>query len=323
MSIHKAKSMINIAKRKIKSIQMRKYQKQLSALKYYQFDIFYDLSERFADFYCKINNYDISRFTTHGWEEFNKLHERMFLPRPPFAFLRIPTVKNQMFVAIGGKWMHEEIDFLEKKVPGEKLKSLLQEDYCGDPILSSSKYLTSHNSIHHLYHLIRFSEKVDVDLKTINNVVEWGGGYGNTAKIFKRLNNTITYTIIDTPLFSCIQWLYLATILGEENVNFISEPKQCIQSKKINILPLCFIENNIHKTDLFIAEWSLSESSQYSQDYVESCNFFESKHFLLAYQESSDKVPLAGRVGAIAEKKGAKIKRIDFLPGSSNYYAFK
>ena len=318
----KIAAMINIAKRKIKNIRMRKYQKQLSALKYYQFEKFGDLSERFADFYYKINNYDISRFTTPLWEKYNKLLERMFLPRPPFAFLRIPTIKNTMFVSIGGNWMREEIDFLEKKVSGEKLKSLLLEDYCGDPILSSSKYMASHNSIHHLYHLIRFSEKVD--LKTINNIVEWGGGYGNTAKIFKRLNdNNITYTIIDTPLFGCMQWIYLATIFGDEQINFITEPGQDIKSNKINLLPICFLENYDLKGKLFIAEWSLSESSKYSQDYVESCNFFESKHLLLAYQESSDRVPYANRVGTIAEKKGAEIERIDFLPGSGNYYAFK
>ena len=317
------KSIINIANRKIFNIKIRPYYKILKKLKYYQFDKFNLISRRFSEIYYKLNSYNISNFTTTLWEDYNKLLEKIFLPGPPFSFLRIPVIKNTMFVAAGGKWMKHELDFLEKQINDEKLKFLLEEDYCGDPILSSSKYITSHNSIHHLYHLIRLSKQVDLDLSRVNDVIEWGGGYGNTAKIFRRLNNDITYTIIDTPLFSCIQWLYLATILGEENINFISEPKQCIQYNKINILPLCFLKNHNLNSDLFIATWSLSESSKYSQDFVVSHNFFDSKHMLMAYQDSSEKLPDANRIGKIAKKMGAVIERIDFLPGSGNYYIFK
>lgn len=317
------KSIINIANRKIINIKMRPCYKKLKKLKYYQFDKFNLISKKFSEIYYKLNSYNISNFTTTLWEDYNKLLEKIFLPDPPFSFLRIPVIKNTMFVIARGKWMKQELDFLEKQINDEKLKSLLEEDYCGDPILSSSKYITSHNSIHHLYHLIRFSKQVDLDLSRVNDIIEWGGGYGNTAKIFIRLNNDITYTIIDTPLFSCIQWLYLATILGEENINFISEPKQCIQSNKINILPLCFLKNHNLNSDLFIATWSLSESSVYSQDFVVLHNFFDSKHMLMAYQDSSEKLPDANRIGKIAKKMGAVIERIDFLPGSGNYYIFK
>jgi hypothetical protein len=81
------------------------------------------------------------------------------------------------------------------------------------------------------------------------------------------------------------------------------------------------LKNYNLKVDLFIATWSLSESSKYAQDYVNSLNFFDTKHLLIAYQESSREFPHASRIREIAITQGATIIPIKFLPG--NYYAFK
>ena len=190
----------------------------------------------------------------------------------------------------------------------------------GRPNICNSKYLTSHNSIHHLYHLIYFQDKAGVKLDEYNSVLEWGGGYGNMAKIVKRMNREMTYTIIDLPLLSCIQWLYLSTILGENEVNIITESKVGIRYGKINILPLGLLPEQALKTDVFIATWSLSESSKFAQDYVHSVDYFGAGHLLLAFQESSQRLPHASRIRDLIMKRGAKVKAIDFLPG--NYYAF-
>ncbi len=46
-------------------------------------------------------------------------------------------------------------------------------------------------------------------------VVEWGGGYGNLAKLLRRVHGgRPTYVIIDTPLFAALQWLYLSATSG-------------------------------------------------------------------------------------------------------------
>jgi hypothetical protein len=186
----------------------------------------------------------------------------------------------------------------------------------------NSTYLTSHNSIHHLFHLFRFLDKTHCDLDQIDTIVEWGGGYGNMAKIFERLKSTpSTYIIIDIPLFSCIQWLYLTTILGEENVHLLQNAEDTICSQKINLMPICFLGHYKINADLFISTWALSESSKYSQDYVVAHEWFNSKHILLAYQESNKDLPDADRVGKLAKSIGAVIEDIEFLPG--NHYAFR
>jgi hypothetical protein len=295
---------------------------ELIKIKRDQVATFYTLRKNFPDIYNKLKNYNVAQFTTPLWENYNKKLEKTFLPYPPFSFLENPVIMHTMFVAAGGKWLRKELAFLEKKISKNRLKVLLQEDYVGDPLLFNLTYLTSHNSIHHLYHLIRFFDKTRCNLDQIDTTIEWGGGYGNMAKIFKRLKPTSsTYIIIDTPLFSCIQWLYLTTVFGVENVHLLQNAEDIIQAEKINLVPICFLDCREISADLFISTWALSESSKYSQDYVVAHKWFDSKYILLAYQDSCEKLPDAGRLGKLAADIGATIENIEFLPG--NHYAFR
>lgn len=297
-------------------------EKKLIKRKGHQQKTFLHLRRRFPEIHNKLKAYDISRFTIPSWESFNAKFEEVFLPYPPFSFLNDPLIIETMFVTVGGDWMEKEILFLEQKISSRDLKLFLQEDYVGTPLLLNSKYLTSHTSIHHLYHLMKFIDKTQCDLSNIKTVIEWGGGYGNMAKIFSRLKaNPSTYIIIDTPLFSCIQWLYLSSVLGEKNVKLLQTPEDRIDAGKINLLPLCFLNHQKLKADLFISTWALSESSQFSQDYVKDQHWFEADHLLLAYQDSSIDFPNAERIKEITTDTGAIIEDIEFLPG--NHYAFR
>jgi hypothetical protein len=65
----------------------------------------------------------------------------------------------------------------------------------------------------------------------------------------------------------------------------------------------------------------LSESSGYSQEFVQSRRWFQAPRLLLAYQDSNAALPDAGRVGEAARGEGAVIEDIPFLPG--NHYAFR
>ncbi len=155
----------------------------------------------------------------------------------------------------------------------------------------------------------------------INTVVEWGAGYGNFTKLLTRLiGRTGTYILIDSPLISTIQWLYLSTVFGEEKLNFVKKPHSNIEAGKINIVPVGFLDDMDINTDLFVSTWALSESSEYSQRYVASKNWFHAKHLLLAYAESTEQFPLSDLVGEIAKKQGATIEKIDCIKES--YYAF-
>lgn len=309
-------------KRRLFLLRMIGSQIRLARTKHEQIACFDILRNNFSDIYNKLKGYDIAQFTTPLWEVMNARLEKVFLPHPPSFFLRNPTIKNTMFVAAGGKWLREETAFIERRIPRDKLKTILQEDYLGGPRLFNSTYLTSHQSIHHLYHFVRFLETTRCNLNQIDAVVEWGGGYGNMAKIFKRLKPAVsTYVIIDIPLFSCLQWLYLATVLGEKSVNLLQSSADTIHAQKINLLPVCFVGDHKINADLFVSTWALSESSRCSQDYVVNRDWFNAKNILLAYQDNNDKLPEAGRVGKLAADFGAVIEDIEFLRG--NHYAFR
>ncbi len=268
-----------------------------------------------------LEKFDISHYTTPNWKNFNEKVRAALFPEPSFAFLRNPTVMYTMFLSRGGTAMKTELDYLESKLKPEELQRLLAEDGTGAPLLLNSRYRTSHNTIHHLHHLIRFQERTGRALNSISSVIEWGGGYGNLAKLFTRLvGKQRTYTIIDTPLFSCLQWLYLSTIFGEENVNLIQSPQQTIQEGKINLVPVCFIPNLSLQAELFISTWALNESSVASQDAVTQRNWFGAKHLLLAYLENYPGLPDSERVAKAAVARGASIEDIEFLP--KNHYVF-
>jgi hypothetical protein len=54
---------------------------------------------------------------------------------------------------------------------------------------------------------------------------------------------------------------------------------------------------------------------------VLSRGWFDAEHLLLAYQDTSNAAPDAGRLGQIASDAGAPACEIEFIPG--NYYAFR
>lgn len=180
--------------------------------------------------------------------------------------------------------------------------------------------MTSHNSIHHLYHLFRFATSRGSKIGDIDSVVEWGGGYGNMAKLFRRMNEHVTYVILDTPLFSCLQWLYLGTVFGPEAVNLLEKTTDEIIPGKVNCVSIGLVPHVRISCNLFISTWALSESSRFSQDFVIERHWFDARHLLLAYQLAGERFPNAEQVGSLAREMGADIEEIKFIPG--NYYAF-
>ena len=261
----------------------------------------------------------MSKFCTPAWLGHVREAERRFVPQPKFSFLKETPFRNTMLIE-SKDLLVKELEFLESNYSSQYLRKLLMEDCVGMPTILSPRYLTSGTSVHHLYHVAFYERDCGTSVKAVKSVIEWGGGYGNIAKLIRRMNPTLTYTIIDIPIFSCIQWLYLSTVFDPAEVNMIWRAGGQTTSGKINILPLNFLEQHQPQCELFIGTWSLSESSVVAQDYVSHHHFFGAERLLLAYQDRSERFPNADRVGKLAVERGARIKAIDFLPG--DYYAF-
>lgn len=225
----------------------------------------------------------------------------------------------------GESWFDEEIAFVETTFSAELLERVLAEDYVGDPLIINSKYTTSATSVHHLYHLARFFSGVHCEPQALRTVLEWGGGYGNFAKIFLRLRITpVTYVIIDLPLMSCIQWLYLGTALGTERVKLLMSPSEQVAEGKINLVPVGLwpqVWEPAARVDLFVSTWALSECTAEAQDYVAGQAWFNAKHLLLACGPNSPDFPWSERLGKLALASGAVMERAA-MPDRGHYYFF-
>lgn len=257
------------------------------------------------------------------WRNVNKKIEAAFLPVPQSDFLNVQAIKDTMFVNGDRIWLNSQVDFLQRKL-GAHFKEISKESTIGRPaLLPKPLDFTTHNKIHHLYHIFFYLQTVDRKIDNISKVIEWGGGYGNMAALWYKLKKSkTTYILIDTALFCTIQWLYLASTLGAGKINLLTNKRDKVVDGKINIVPLGLLDITIITGDLFVSTWGLSESSEQAQDYVvKQKKWFGCPYLLLGYQDKTKELLYASRLGDLAKKDGARITDIEFIP--HNHYAFR
>jgi len=259
------------------------------------------------------------------WKNYVDELEKYFLSGFDIGFLRHPLILRTMFVwGVSPRFM-AELNFLKTYWTKDELSSYLRENTIGKPILGNIEFSTSSNSVHHLYHLSLFESKAEVKLRDIKSVIEWGGGYGNLAKIYRRINTDATYSIIDLPLFTCIQYIYLSCIFGGDRIKVIKENEQ-IHKGKFNLIPINQLEKNslasFLNCDLFISTWGLSESTRYAQDYVIEKDFYSAKKILFAFHEKYHRFPDFESVSERLKKERDCIYTGKIPFSSGNSYAF-
>ncbi len=286
---------------------------------------FHSLARGFDDLYRRLARFDVDPYITPLWTAFNLRLESSLLPRPRFAFLRDATIRKTMFVDARGPWLASQAEYLLSRVQADVLEEVLADPPAGSPPLAWARFGASHNSVHHLSHLERYRDRTSHDPVSSPTVVEWGGGYGNLARIFillaqARRRPLPTYTIIDTPLLCCLQWLYLSTVFGAPRVHVISAIDGDLRPGCINIVPVGLLSHFRPRAELFISTWALSESSAHAQNEVAG-HWFGARRLLLAFQESSEDLPDAGRIRGLAESAGAATTPVPEL--DRNQYAFR
>ena len=314
------KNLINKIKREITSLLV-----STSVIKTDHSDFLKVYKDSKETYLSGFTDFSYDKYVIGQWLENIKVMEDCFLNKFDFNFLRLPVIRNTMFATSTDSWVKNQMDYLKNKVKEENLKELLIENNLGGPILTDFKYKTSTNSIHILYHFIKFSAETKVDLKSISTVVEFGGGYGDAAKIFKRINKQATYIITDLPIFSFLQLVYLKTIFGEDEVVLVNEIND-IKKGKINIIPfniekLRQLKERIKDIDLFVSTWALSETPDIMQDFIKSLNYFDAKYILIGYQKSNDSFSYSENLKNIPENyKILFNKETDYV--KENYYLF-
>ncbi|MBX5469438.1 MAG: FkbM family methyltransferase [Thermoleophilaceae bacterium] len=267
---------------------------------------------------------DRPAFSTAAWRDFVQSLAADVLPTPPFDFLNHGVIRRTMFVDYGGAQLELQLRRLEEHYGELRMRELVEEDPVGAPLLQAPAHLTSHNAVMHLYHLARYERTSGVDWSRIERVVEWGGGYGSMARLLHRVcGHDLTYVVVDLPLFSVLQWLYLGSVLGEDRVTFLTVTSPEVREGRVSIAPVGLVDAVDLRADLFVSTWALSECERAAQDYVaERRRWFGAERLLLGYQQAGPLFPDAERVGELARAEGAAIEDLDeVLEGQR--YAFR
>lgn len=266
------------------------------------------LAALFADRFDTVRNCVNSAYVRADWVERNEQLARDLLPMPPPDFLRHPAIRLQMLM--GERIVPHELPYVRARLADD---ALLAEDAVGAPPtvpVPGTGIRTSPNTVHQLHHLLRYEQATGRRVRDASTVVEWGGGFGSLMRLLVRLHGgEPTCVVIDTPVFSALQWLYLSAVLGEDRVVLHDHGPVRPEPGRVNVVPIGLVDDLDVDSDLFISNWALNESMPAAQRDVVARRFFGAESLLLAMHAGD---PFAGVVldqGARAELLG------DFMPG--------
>jgi len=252
------------------------------------------------------------------WEDWILKISNSFKNQVSIKFLNQPEISYTMVFSHNNGFASaaKRINFLKKVFTDDVTRNLLREDFVGGPNIVSFEYLTSANRSHHAFHLARYTELTSKKLWDTSSVLEFGGGYGNMARLLKKMNPELTYTIIDLPELLSLQYVYLGAIFGEEKINCIFNKDQNIASGKINLVPSSLVLNNDVSlmAESFISTWAVTESPKPFQDDVLRKEFFKAKNILIGSLVDSNN-HLKNKIC-----KDFSIGQVQFLPKGHEYW---
>ena len=200
-------------------------------------------------------------------------------------FLRQPFIQK-MFFTHNRLFIYNELrELREDKKNWNRWKNLLNEDTVGDPIRYFLYLKSSGNRIRQVYHLKKFTDYADIDVKSIKNIIEVGGGYGCMARIFSKINRSCNYLIFDTEEVNCLQYYYLK--LNKLNVKFETIKANFNLTKSIILLKKKLLTNN--GSSLFIANWSISEMPLKLREKIFKY-IFNVNYILLSFQDKFENI---------------------------------
>lgn len=267
----------------------------------------------------KIRNY--SKLKTHI--VFNNYIEELIIEKKLSNFLRDNVIQKIFFVhnRIYILFMLLKIIFNKNKL----YRQLLHEDNIGNPVRYFLYPKSSGNRIREIFHLLNFENFTKISFHRIKTIFEFGGGYGNMARLFYKINNNIDYTIFDTFHVNLLQFYYLKMLKIKTNLNKINKKDITLNYDNSK----CNFSNKKNKK-LFIANWSLSESPLKLREIIikKIINF---DFILISYQEKFENINnhryFSNITKRFSRKKFiVKILKIPFMNffqcANKNYYLF-
>ena len=182
--------------------------------------------------------------------------------KDPRKFLRWKVVGRTMYVR-SPSYLSKELGYLKHRNNWQsRWKNVLAESKAGHPLPYWRFRRSSGNLIHQAHHIANFEEYTKIDISKVDNIIEFGGGYGCAARLIHQLGFQGKYLILDLPDFSALQEFYLKS--AEQPIitdNSFEKSKTGILCISDMALFKDILRDQIDFTSsIFIATWSLSET---------------------------------------------------------------
>ncbi|HEX7997142.1 MAG TPA: putative sugar O-methyltransferase [Pyrinomonadaceae bacterium] len=193
------------------------------------------------------------------WTRNRILIREKILRDDPRRFLNWEVIRNTMFFC-NTPYIVPALESLRRSDKWEsRWRDATLESKVGLPLKFPHYPESSGNLIHQAYNLSRFEEHSGKAIEDFKVIVEFGGGYGRTCLLAHKLGFNGSYFIFDLPEFSALQRFYLKM----NGVNVAAETQNGLSGQGVVCLSsIAELKTRLEdrSIDLFIANWSLSET---------------------------------------------------------------
>lgn len=199
------------------------------------------------------------------------------------TFLNEACIRNAM---VRSGFEHTQLFeqvFLQKCIRSSTKQqlSLAQDTQFGGTAIDCPALSCSANTLGHLYYAARILEATYPEIPHI--IIEFGGGYGNLARLLKQAIPTATIAIFDIPEMICLQWFFLKNTTSYHIVIHDSAPDN-LESGAINLISVEHLDSGTLSCDVFVSTFALSEASLDAQNTIVNKHFFNAQTCYLAGQ---------------------------------------
>lgn len=153
----------------------------------------------------------------------------------------------------------------------EMIKRTQDTSFLGLP-RECQEFNCSTNTLAQLYYA---AKTLELSNNNLSSIVEFGGGYGNLARMYKEMLPEVTYFIIDLPELLAIQHFFLQSTLPGVDVQMHAQIPSEFKKGSIHLIPAYIAEGMNIKTDLFVSAFAITESSEIMQNIVANKRFFD------------------------------------------------
>ncbi|MFZ3138518.1 MAG: putative sugar O-methyltransferase, partial [Thermodesulfovibrionales bacterium] len=208
------------------------------------------------------------------WIDAKKQISQLILGEINPKFLFNPVISTMMVRQDFTTAQEYEIAFLEHCISDttKQLLSQFKDTDFGYLPHNCIEFNCSVNTLGQLFYAARVLERIDK--QSVNTIVEFGGGYGNLARIFKMIIPESTFFIFDLPELIALQFLFLKNTLPWAEVLIHSQPEKIYKNGVIHLIPVYLLKDVCLKTDLFVSAFALSEAPEVVQEIVSNKQFF-------------------------------------------------